>query len=770
VRIFPTDGDNITCVFANTPEEAKNSVLIIPGIMGSTIFKQSELLWPDVSRMLITPNDKFMDSLMFSSNGQPVDNSLRVGAVINEATGLDYTKSLLIDLEKLGYSLGKDAVLLPYDWRQDIRDIALGQLMNKIDELAPAGGSKKLDIVAHSQGGLIIKYLLFTHPEYKSRIGKLIILGTPNLGAPKAAKALLYGDSMGVAFAGLGLDPEELRRIGANMPSVYGLLPSPEYFQHYDGYLGQASRAHIWEPWQTSLFGQQQTTEALRNAGLNGNLLNSASTLHTAQFDNYDLSGGDMKLYNLVGCQEATITQVLQRPGGKYRLAYGPGDGTVPIKSANNLYGQTKTYYALTGDHGRMLTQEGTRQQILALLSGKEAVEVGQSLTTDQNQCAFEGQVVSVHSPVDIHVYDELGRHTGLTSEGSLELGIPGSQYDTVGEEKFVWLPKNGYFEVELEATGQGSFSLLQEEVAGDGVAGMSVFSDVQIDLGSKARLSIEDGQGTDLEVDREGDGTYERTLQPVLLTGAQSEDFTAPISSALVSGTAGEVGYYRSKVSVGLSAEDPAAEIGSASGVANIEYQINGGAWQAYSSELSFPNEGTFELKYFASDKAGNIEEPKILNFSIDLSLPEATLRFNPATQTLDVTSLENNVNVSKLGDTITLSDKAGNKTELGFVEKDFKRALSAELKSIKYNGVAANLQDNKFKLGWTMKNGQLQTLVQYVASATNYYVLATYAKQITTITSLTTSPVKLDRSSLSGLHVISIGTSKGKLSWRVE
>jgi hypothetical protein len=205
VRIFPTDGDNITCVFANTPEEAKNSVLIIPGIMGSTIFKQSELLWPDVSRMLITPNDKFMDSLMFSSNGQPVDNSLRVGAVINEATGLDYTKSLLIDLEKLGYSLGKDAVLLPYDWRQDIRDIALGQLMNKIDELAPAGGSKKLDIVAHSQGGLIIKYLLFTHPEYKSRIGKLIILGTPNLGAPKAAKALLYGDSMGVAFAGLGL-------------------------------------------------------------------------------------------------------------------------------------------------------------------------------------------------------------------------------------------------------------------------------------------------------------------------------------------------------------------------------------------------------------------------------------------------------------------------------------------------------------------------------------------------------------------------------------
>ena len=37
-------------------------------------------------------------------------------------------------------------------------------------------------------------------------------MGVPNLGAPKAAKVLLFGDNMDVSFAGMGLGEGEVKR------------------------------------------------------------------------------------------------------------------------------------------------------------------------------------------------------------------------------------------------------------------------------------------------------------------------------------------------------------------------------------------------------------------------------------------------------------------------------------------------------------------------------------------------------------------------------
>ena len=79
-------------------QPAKTPVLIVPGIMGTEIFKGLEQLWPDVGRML-NPlhSDDFMDPLAFNTNGAPSDESLSVLGVLKKPSlKFDYTQNSLM--------------------------------------------------------------------------------------------------------------------------------------------------------------------------------------------------------------------------------------------------------------------------------------------------------------------------------------------------------------------------------------------------------------------------------------------------------------------------------------------------------------------------------------------------------------------------------------------------------------------------------------------------------------------------------------------------
>src|SRR3989338_8342229 len=67
----------------------------------------------------------------------------------------------------------------------------------------------------------------------ENNINKLIFVGTPHLGAPKAGKVLIEGDNFDIPW----LDSKTIKKIAKNFPSIYELLPSPEYFNHAPGYI-----------------------------------------------------------------------------------------------------------------------------------------------------------------------------------------------------------------------------------------------------------------------------------------------------------------------------------------------------------------------------------------------------------------------------------------------------------------------------------------------------------------------------------------------------
>lgn len=116
----------------------------------------------------------------------------------------------------------------------------------------------------------------------------------------------------------------------------------------------------------------------------------------------------------------------------------------------------------------------------------------------------------------------------------------------------------------------------------------------------------------------------YRHALDPTDIRKLyEFNDTTAPITTADLNPEQpnGGNGWYTSDVSVSLSAAD------DLSGVANIQYQLNGAGWEDYTGTIILTDEGTHTLEYRSRDYAGNVELAQSLTIPIDMSPPLLTI-----------------------------------------------------------------------------------------------------------------------------------------------
>ncbi|MGW0561374.1 OmpL47-type beta-barrel domain-containing protein [Streptomyces sp. NPDC003016] len=106
------------------------------------------------------------------------------------------------------------------------------------------------------------------------------------------------------------------------------------------------------------------------------------------------------------------------------------------------------------------------------------------------------------------------------------------------------------------------------------------------------------------------GHGSMQGTLT---VTGGGGEDTTAPETSAKVEGEKNADGAYVGHASVTVAATD------AGSGVDRIEYAIGAtGAWTAYTAPVMVHEVGTHQIRYRATDKAGNTAAEKAVGFTV--------------------------------------------------------------------------------------------------------------------------------------------------------
>ena len=506
-------------------------VLIVPGVLGTEIIDGSgNKLWLDISRTLTDIGDGFMDALQFKTNLTPSDPSLKPSDVVRTVVGpgglgrFDYVQGLLDTFRQAGYVEGKDIFLFPYDWRYGVSENIVTQLKQKISEILSKTGSTAVDVVAHSMGGLIVKKYASENSS-STGISKAVFVGVPNMGAPKAIKALLQGDSFGVPFLADG----EMRKIAKNMPAIYDLIPSSKYYTDVGSYFQLAERSFLSSVKSNLSF--DQFTERIKNKyDLNAQAVAQAVDLHSSAFDRYDLGSSGIDSYSIAGCKTGTIgtiaevdsQDVLGKPTRDFIVSGEvSGDGTVPLSSAKSLrVSDDHAYYALKAEHAEMLSQDGVKQEIVNILSGSTfAVDEGLVARTTA-QCHLNGRLLSIFSPLAISVTDSEGNHAGISSDGvSVENSIPNADYEMFGDHTFVYLPtdEGQTYSIQLVGIGDGTFTLTDASIVNDEVTGTQTFADVPVTSQLKGALVI--GSTDMLTVDSDGDGSPDTTPTPTHVT-----------------------------------------------------------------------------------------------------------------------------------------------------------------------------------------------------------------------------------------------------------
>ena len=571
-------------------------VLIIPGIAGSELKNGDDLIWADLGQMFFDVNDEFLtENLALDNDGDSVNN-INVGNVVESIndeiiTGLPIINTFLglrSDLIDNGYILNQDLFYFPYDWRLDLSSTA-SLLADRIDEIKSQTGSEKVDIVAHSMGGLLTKeYIRQSGPN---NINKLIFVGTPHLGAPKAGEIILAGDRMGIPW----LEEDRVEEIGEHSIAVHELLPNQTYFNLAGPYIKKLL------PFDTyNLFDYDETKQFLINNGSAPAVFATAESFFANDLENIDLSS--MDVYNIAGCSSGTQGGYGVRADGTIAFAkYRSGDQTVPLISGDGISLPVgNKFYSTEGAHAELPSWPGIRDLISDILNDQPLANYD-NVYRDISNCGIEGQELIWRSPVEVHIFDSQNRHTGPMADNAIEYGIPGVDYEIFGHEKYIFIPSdNGeVYQVVAHGLDNGIFDLIIRQNNNGTVEGATVFNDIPVTLLTDILFNITNNPVDTIEVDEEGDGSFVSIEATTTLNGEEAEDINPPIINIV---SPDSLYYERSEIlPVDVQIND------NNSGVLFSVITLDNSFISSSSVDLFFYSLGSHSLNVIAIDRAGN-------------------------------------------------------------------------------------------------------------------------------------------------------------------
>ncbi|OGY61042.1 MAG: hypothetical protein A3I33_01325 [Candidatus Colwellbacteria bacterium RIFCSPLOWO2_02_FULL_45_11] len=520
-------GDSVVkdAFFILGSESDLTPVIIVPGIMGSRLNRVSdgEEVWPDAQTMFDSESDEHLDELALNISGKE-----RAGKEMDPESIIDSEEIVIagpISVERIaygnlinnfidqGYEEDVNLFLAPYDWRLDIHD-EINRFGGNVSEAVASSPTGKINIVAHSMGGLLVREYLSNFSD-TSFVDKLIIAGVPQLGAPKAFKAIMYGDNMGFVFPGRDiLNPERIQTISQDMPGVYELLPSRRYVQVNGGYV------HDFRSGGSDILDYDETEQLLEDNAKNSTILGIADGFHSP-LDGKSFNA--QNVYNIIGCERGETFGAFRIYDDKVEITPVDGDGTVPLTSAINLSSEYTNYFIPGSKHMGIIRDEEPLELINNILGGNPDI-VPDGVETTNQECfnpedqsrVVETLQVSTHSPVELHVYDMAGNHLGPNVDGDIDLQIPGGDYETIGHNNFAILP-NGNYEIVVDATGAGEFDLEIETYADLVPESKVTYIDVPVESdASVATLDFSGATGDlTLNLDSDGDENTDEQIQP---------------------------------------------------------------------------------------------------------------------------------------------------------------------------------------------------------------------------------------------------------------
>lgn len=453
-------------------------------------------------------------------------------------------------------------------------------LIKTLKQLAATSKTGKVTIIAHSMGGLVAKDLMASlgAASTSQYIDRVIFVASPQVGTPEAFGTLLHGDDQGLPSSILdyAMSPQIAREIASNMPSAYSLLPSQEYFSQVDDpvaafdpttlpdFVARYGTSVIHSQGRQDAF-LQDTYERVASTSndlshpalLNTSLITQAEQLHS-KLDNWTPPVG-VQVIQIAGWGIPSTAKGFDyasttKPGFCSALLsceYGftmtasttiDGDGTVVAPSALWVAGTTAQNYwvnlgqysdknrpFLGGKNGPFAYSHAFMFEVSPLQTflQDQVFNPNQSFAPDRYQGYISATSptstvnrlrYTLHSPLTLDLYDNQGRHTGIsTTTGALEAQIPGTYYMELAGVKYLFTNTNIPTHIVMQGYATSTFSLNVEQLQGDSITASTTWQDMPTTQRTIVTLGTQSDITTlsPLNIDLNGDGVKDYSIAP---------------------------------------------------------------------------------------------------------------------------------------------------------------------------------------------------------------------------------------------------------------
>jgi hypothetical protein len=655
--------------FAGIDElDSRRVVLFIPGLMGTELYQNEEktdLVWWDYfeSNKLeygtdLTPGLPL--GWPGSKNHENIPdwlaNKLELDSVFNYYGPIADYFNQKNDQYKLYY--------FAYDWREP-NTVNAQKLKEKIDSILVTEQIDKINIIAHSNGGLIAKkYILDTQGE---KISKFISVGTPYFGAPLALQMLedgfYYKDWLRLVN----------KDIIVNTPVIYDLMPSGNYFKTN----GNASYLYDEKEKRAMTF---EEAKAFVNDNYNKELYQGGLEF---QEDMYESVSQYVDFYRIIGDGRSTI--------GGFRLKKGwfsfslipeevNGDAIVPI--AGSAYGKTdaqkdKIWYTDLNRHEYLFYETKLMNGIHHILQG-EISKI--DLRTDYKR--LDKKKITLYpisksgssvKPMTLNPSSKNSVKIAAVSENeerfmpNIELTLSNGKRLVVHDGEFIQKPEDiqvrafqDLFEIivdpvdlDLKVSSQNhldqNVGMYLFRYENDLQTGIREFQDIDLTQGSAVVSYGSNIDSAQVGLDTNGDGVADIKIKD---TGSSpndnpGEDIPHADIQIEITGNTKKNQWFTDEVTISLSTtlESPIdeEEDGISDGLDNgngsdgssdsetqepapptIRYNIDGGGESKYVGSIKFGEDGKHSINVIVSDDKGNVLGQATKTFKIDQTNPE--------------------------------------------------------------------------------------------------------------------------------------------------